>query len=137
MFNKNISTDTKIAVLEERLSSYELMLNRIDEAIRIMGNTSQNISKMLAVHEEKIEQSNKADDYISKVIEELRIENKEQHEVVSERIKKIETKLEEVIKFRWILVGIMAVVTFSVSQSNFVVELLKMGNQPTEVIKPK
>jgi chromosome segregation ATPase len=137
MFNKNISTDTKIAVLEERLSSYELMLNRIDEAIRIMGNTSQNISKMLAVHEEKIEQSNKADDYISKVIEELRIENKEQHEVVSERIKKIETKLEEVIKFRWILVGIMAVVTFSVSQSNFVVELLKMGNQPTEVIKQK
>ena len=55
MFNQNTSSDTKIAVLEERLSSYEVMMRKIDEAIQIMGKTSQSISKMLAVHEEKIE----------------------------------------------------------------------------------
>jgi SMC interacting uncharacterized protein involved in chromosome segregation len=47
MFNQNLTSDTKIAVLEERLSSYELLLNKIDEAIQIMGKTNQNISKML------------------------------------------------------------------------------------------
>jgi len=77
MFNQNTSADTKIAVLEERLSSYEVMMRKIDEAIQIMGKTSQNISKMLAVHEEKIDQCHKADDYIGRLIEELKLENKD------------------------------------------------------------
>ena len=137
MFNQNTSADTKIAVLEERLSSYELLLKKIDEAIQIMGRTSQNISKMLAVHEEKIEQCNRADDYITRVIDELRIENKDQHEIVSERIQKIEVKLEEFVKFRWILVGVVAVVTFAVSQSNIVIDLLTPDVNQVHVQKSK
>jgi chromosome segregation ATPase len=124
MFNSNTSTDTKIAVLEERLSSYEIMMRKIDEAIQIMGKTSQNISKMLAVHEERIEQCHKADDYIGRLIEELKLENKDQHDAVTERIEKVESKLEEVIKFRWIIVGVFAVVSFAFSQSHVVVDLL-------------
>jgi len=124
MFNSNTSADTKIAVLEERLSAYENMMRKIDEAIQIMGKTSQNISKMLAVHDERIEQCHKTDDYIRTVIDELRIENKNQHEVVSERIEKIENKLEEFVKYRWIVVGIFAVVSFAFSQSHLVVDFL-------------
>lgn len=124
MFNQNTPADTKIAVLEERLSSYELLLKKIDEAIQIMGRTSQNISKMLAVHEEKIEQCHKADDYIGRLIEELRLENKDSHEAVVERIEKVESKLEEFVKFRWIVVGVFAVVSFAFSQSHVVVDLL-------------
>lgn len=124
MFNSNTSSDTKIAVLEERLSSYEVMMRKIDEAIQIMGKTSQNISKMLAVHDEKIEQCHKADDYISRVIEEMRLENKDQHEAVSERIGKVEEKLEDFVKFRWILVGVVAVATFAISQSSMVIDIL-------------
>ena len=137
MFNKTTSADTKIAVLEERLSSYELMLKKIDEAIQIMGRTSQNISKMLAVHEEKIEQCNKADDYITRVIDELRIENKDQHNTVSGRIQKIEVKLEEFARFRWILVGIVTVVTFAVSQSSIVIDLLTPDNNQVHLQKSK
>ena len=105
MFNSNTSADTKIAVLEERLSAYESMMRKIDEAIHIMGKTSQNISKMLAVHEEKIEQCHKADDYIGRLIEELKLENKEQHEAVSERIDKIEVEVKEIGKIKWMTVG--------------------------------
>jgi transcription initiation factor TFIIIB Brf1 subunit/transcription initiation factor TFIIB len=105
MFNQNTSSDTKIAVLEERLSSYELLLKKIDEAIQIMGRTSQNISKMLAVHEERIEQCHKADDYIGRLIEELKIENKDQHDAVSERIDKIENEVKEIGKIKWMTVG--------------------------------
>jgi ElaB/YqjD/DUF883 family membrane-anchored ribosome-binding protein len=124
MFNQNASADTKIAVLEERLSSYELMLKKIDEAIQLMGKTSQNISKMLAVHEEKLEQCNKSDDHIEKLIEELKNENKEQHDSVSQRIEKIETRLEEFVKYRWVLIGVFAVVSFGISQSHIVVDFL-------------
>jgi len=137
MFNSNTSADTKIAVLEERLSSYEVMMKKIDEAIQIMGKTSQNISKMLAVHDERIEQCHKTDDYIGRVIEELRLENKDQHEVVTERIEKMEVRIEEFVKFRWIFVGVVAVITFSVSQSHVVVDLLTPDNTEVRVEKSK
>jgi len=133
MFNSNTSADTKIAVLEERLSSYEVMMRKIDEAIQIMGKTSQNISKMLAVHDEKIEQCNRADDYIGRLIEELKLENKDQHDAVTERIEKVESKLEEVIKFRWIIVGVFAVVSLALSQSHVVVDLLTPNSQQVQV----
>ena len=100
MFNQNTSADTKIAVLEERLSAYEVMMRKIDEAIQIMGKTSQNISKMLAVHDERLEQCHKTDDLISKMISELKDENKEQHEIVSERIDKIEVEVGEIGKIK-------------------------------------
>ena len=137
MFNPNISTDTKIAVLEERLSSYELMMKKIDEAIQIMGRTSQNISKMLAVHEEKIEQCNKSDESISRMIDDLRDENSKQHQEVASRIEKIEIKLEDFVKFRWILVGIVAVATFAVSQSHLVVDFLTPDSQPARIENQK
>jgi hypothetical protein len=133
MFNQNTSADTKIAVLEERLSAYEGMMKKIDEAIQLMGKTSQNISKMLAVHEERIEQCHKADDFIGRLIEELRLENKDQHEAVTQRIEKIETKLEEVVKFRWVISGIFAVVSFGLSQSHMVVDLLTPDTQQIEI----
>lgn len=133
MFNQNTSADTKIAVLEERLSSYELMMKKIDEAIQLMGRTSQNISKMLAVHEERIEQCHKADDYISRVIEEMRVENKDSHEAVVDRIEKVESKLEEVIKIRWILFGAVIIVSFAVSHSSIVVDLLTPNSSEVRI----
>lgn len=137
MFNQNTSADTKIAVLEERLSAYEIMMRKIDEAIQIMGKTSQNISKMLAVHDERIEQCHKADDVITRLIDELKDENREQHSVVSEKIQKIETRLEEFIKFRWIIVGIAMVVSFAFSQSSMVVDILTPDTQPARIQKGK
>ena len=137
MFNQNTSPDTKIAVLEERLSSYELLLKKIDEAIQIMGKTSQNISKMLAVHDEKIEQSAKTDEMISKMIGELKDENREQHKGVTERIKALETKVEEVAKFRWIIFGAAITMSFVISQSHVVVDILTPDSQPARIEKAK
>jgi gas vesicle protein len=118
MFNSNTSADTKIAVLEERLSSYEIMMKKIDEAIQLMGKTSLNISKMLAVHDEKLDQCHKTDDLISKMISELKDENKQQHEVVAERIDKIEQEIGEIGKIKWMTVGcgvLLAVLTTAFS----------------------
>jgi len=137
MFNQNTPSDTKIAVLEERLSSYELLLKKIDEAIQIMGKTSQNISKMLAVHDEKIEQCGKTDEMISRMINELKEENRDQHKGVTDRIKALEIKVEDIAKFRWIAVGVAVVVSFAVSQSSMVVDILTPDNQPARIERIK
>ena len=137
MFNPNASADTKVAVLEERLSAYELMMRKIDEAIQIMGKTSQNISKMLAVHDEKIDQCHKTDDFIGKMIDEMKKENKDQHEAVSKTIKALETKVEDLVKYRWIIAGIVIVVSFAVSQSPMVVDILTPNPEPARIENTK
>lgn len=136
MFNQNTSADTKIAVLEERLSAYEVMMHKIDEAIQLMGKTSQNISKMLAVHEEKIDQCNKTDDLITKMVTDLKEENQKHCESVNEKIEKIEVRIEEFVKYRWIIVGVFAVVSFALSQSPMVVDFLT-PDTPQVQIKQK
>ena len=108
------STDTKIAILEERLSVYEQMMERIDTAIQKIGETSQNISQMLAVHNEKIEQCNRTDNLIVTMIEDIKKTSKEQHEEISkelgERITKVEEKVEGLSKFKWQILGALVVV---------------------------
>jgi len=107
------STETKIALLEERINIYEQMMQRIDTAIQKIGETSQNISQMLAIHNEKIEQCNRTDNIIVNMIEDIKRSSKEQHDEISrklgERIDNIEEKIEEVSKIKWMTIGCGAV----------------------------
>ena len=113
------STETKIALLEERINVYEQMMERIDTAIQKIGETSQNISQMLAIHNEKIEQCNRTDNIIVKMIEDIKVSSKEQHEAISkelgERIEKVEEKVEEISQFKRKAVGAIAVVAFLIN----------------------
>jgi methyl-accepting chemotaxis protein len=117
MFNPS-STETKIALLEERINVYEQMMERIDTAIQKIGETSQNISQMLAVHNEKIEQCNRTDNLIVSMIEDIKKSSKEQHEQISkelgERIEKVEEKVESISKFRWQVIGALVVLGFCI-----------------------
>ena len=116
MFNQNSSPDMKIAVLEERLAVYEQMVGRIDIAIQKISETNQGISQMLAIHNERIEQSIKTDDLIVKMIEDIKVSSKEQHDEISkelgQRIERVEEKVEEISQFKWKAVGALAVVAF-------------------------
>ncbi len=147
MFSKS-SNETKIAVLEERLTSYEVMMKKIDEAIQIMGKTSQNISKMLAVHEEKLENSGKNDELIIDRIKTIEVKNTEEHgrvierfesleEKIDERIINLDKKVDEITKFRWLVVGALVIVSFVFSQSSMVVDVLTPDNQPNYRIETK
>lgn len=115
------STETKIALLEERINVYEQMMERIDTAIQKIGETSQNISQMLAVHNEKIEQCNRTDNLIVSMIEDIKKTSKEQHDEISkelgDRITKIEEKVEGLSKFKW---QIGAVIVFIVTMSTII-----------------
>jgi len=137
MFSGLSKTETKIAVLEERLTSYEVMMKKIDEAIQIMGKTSQNISKMLAVHEEKLDHNSKSDTLIVTMINEMKVENKEDHSVVQKRIQEIENKLEEVVKFRWLIAGGILLATFLISQPHIMIDLLTPDPAPVRLERTK
>ena len=71
------------------------------------------------------------------MIGELKEENREQHETVSDRIEKIEIKLDEFVKFRWIIVGIFTLATFALSQSAVVVDILTPDSSGVTIEKNK
>lgn len=135
------STETKIALLEERINVYEQMMQRIDTAIQKIGETSQNISQMLAIHNEKIEQSNRTDDIIVKMIEDIKVSSKEQHEAMSkelgERIEKVEEKVEGISKFRWQVLGGLAVVAIFIKFAPPALNLLTPHISPATVERLK
>lgn len=147
MFSKS-SNETKIAVLEERLTSYEIMIKKIDEAIQIMGKTSQTISKMLAVHEEKLDNTNKNDELIIDRIKTMESKNTEEHHRVIERFEFIDSKIndrieildkkvDEVTKFRWLILGGIMIVSFIFSQSSMVVDILTPDTSDVRIEKPR
>ena len=147
MFSKS-SNEIKIAVLEERLTSYEIMIKKIDEAIQIMGKTSQTISKMLAVHEEKLDNTNKNDELIIDRIKTMESKNTEEHHRVIERfefidskindrIEIIDKKVDEVTKFRWLIMGGIMIVSFIFSQSSMVVDILTPDTSDVRIEKPR
>jgi hypothetical protein len=102
----------KIAVLEQRLMDFANIVTKIDDAITKLSDVNANITKMLAVHEERIEQCNKSDTLIIKMIDDLKISNDKDHKEVVSRVETVETKLEDITKFRWMAAGVMAVLIF-------------------------
>jgi chromosome segregation ATPase len=141
MFNQNSTSDTKIAVLEERLAVYEQMMERIDTAIQKIGETSQNISQMLAIHNEKIEQCNRTDNIIVKMIEDIKVSSKEQHEAISkelgDRIKTVEEKVEGLSKFRWQILGGLAVIAIFIKFAPPAFNLLTSHQNPSSIERTK
>lgn len=150
MFNlsSQTSNETKIAVLEERLTSYEVMLEKIDEAIQIMGKTSLTISKMLAVHEEKLENNHKNDDLILDRIKAIESKNTEEHQRVIEkitsseekvniRIVSIDNKIDEISKFRWTIMGAVILLTFIITNIGGIIEVLTPEPSPVTIEKQK
>jgi gas vesicle protein len=137
MYSPTQITETKVAILEEKLNSSDQLLAKIENAIDKLIEANVNVTRMLAVHDERIEQCGKTDDMISRMISELKDENKEQHETVSGRIEKIEIKLDEFVKFRWIIVGIFTLASFAISQSTMVVDILTPNSSGVVIEKNK
>jgi chromosome segregation ATPase len=137
MYSPTQLTETKVAILEEKLNSSDQLLAKIENAIDKLIEANTNVTRMLAVHDERIEHCGKMDDMISKMISELKDENREQHETVSGRIEKIEIKLDEFVKFRWIIVGIFTLASFAISQSTMVVDILTPNSSGVVIEKNK
>ena len=112
MFNRNEKVDTRVAILEEKFSVYEQMLTKIEDAIRAISETSQGISKMLAIHEERIEVSNKTEDSILAKLKDVEDKNNTEHTKVIKKIEGLETKIEDASRIKWIAVGIVGFVGF-------------------------
>ena len=109
--------ETKVAILEEKLHSTEQLMQRIESAIEKMSEVSANVTKMLAVHEQKIEGNDKVDAILFAKIDQLSNKMDTDHNVVLDKLQGLEKKV-------WIGIGVFAVVTLIINNSEMLSNIL-------------
>ena len=106
------SPDSKLAVLESKLSIYEdlsrEMLSKLESAVDKISEGNSRIATILAKHDERIEQSIRNDELIVRMIDDLKDENKEDYNSILKRVESLEKVVEELKKFRWQFAAIIS-----------------------------
>ena len=106
-----MAEQVKVAVLEERLQNFEAVVSKLDSAIEKIAEVNNNVSRMLAVHEERISKQEEIDSILFDKIDKLRDKMDSDHDSVSKRLSLLERKL-------WVGIGILgAVVALSNPQA--------------------
>ena len=98
-----MAEQVKVAILEERLQNFETLVSRLDSAIEKLAEVNNNVSRMLAVHEERITKQEDIDSVLFDKIDKLRDKMDRDHDIVSKRLSLLERKL-------WIGIGILGAV---------------------------
>ena len=122
----------KLAVLESKLGIYEdlskEMLDKLERAVDKISEGNNQIAQVLARHEEKLDQSERADQLLLHMMEEMKVANSKEHEAVIKRIESVETRVNDLATFRWITVGIATAAAAVIASAGFFGNLLTVGN---------
>ena len=119
----------KLAVLEEKLQNFETLVSRLDSAIEKIAEVNNNVSRMLAVHEERITKQEEIDAVLFDKIDKLRDKMDLDHDNVTKRLSILERKL-------WIGIGALgAVVALSNPQA---IKLIKplLSSADSAIVAP-
>lgn len=117
MYSPSQTIETKVAILEEKIHTSEQLLQRIESAIEKISEVNANVTKMLVVHEEKIGNSEKVDDILFSKIDQLKDKIDNDHNAVLLKLQGLEKKV-------WVGIGILAVVSLAINNSELVTHIL-------------
>ena len=82
----------KLAVLEQKIEDLKPIVLRIDAAIEKLSEVNTTVSRMLAVHEERISKQEEIDTVLFTKIDKLRDKMDGDHYLVLQRIRELEQK---------------------------------------------
>jgi predicted nucleic acid-binding Zn-ribbon protein len=131
MDNENLDLRVEIEGIKKDLENVSSINNRLDTAIERLADVSSSIKSMLAVHEEKISQSEKTDEVIFEKIKDRADEIDSVYRELQREINQVERRLLLEIKAlrndisgrvsmlekaRWILLGAGIVVLILITK---------------------
>ena len=132
----------------------KVVVNKLDETLEKISESTNAIGKLLAVHADKISNLEKDQDDTNKEIkdmysrldkttkeildkmdslehdidqhiDEVSKQSTHQHEALSDKVDKLDDRLKELEKFRWYVAGGLALITFIISKSDLFLGFLK------------
>jgi len=93
----------KLAVLESKLSIYEdlskEMLDKLEKAVGTISENSNKIAIILERHENRLDESERADQLILKMLEEMKERHEKDTETIHTRITTLQKKVDTNAKF--------------------------------------
>ena len=116
----------RLAVLDQKLEDLKPVVLRIDAAIEKLSEVNTTVSRMLAVHEERITKQEEIDTVLFAKINKLRDKMDRDHDLVLQRIRQLEKRV-------WMAVGGLAVLTFVINNNGLVSKVLTPPPEPITI----
>jgi hypothetical protein len=127
----------KLAVLESKLDIYEdlskEMLDKLERAVATISENSNRVAVILERHESRLNESDKNDQLIIKMLEDVKAANTKEHQAVLNRIEKVENRVNDLATFRWIATGIGTAAVLVIGSATFFGNLLTVGQAPATI----
>ena len=98
----------KVALIEQKLDDLKPIIVKLDSAIEKLSEVNISVSRMLAVHEERISKQEEIDVVLFTKIDKLRDKMDADHDSVLSRLRGLEKRV-------WMAVGGLAVLSFGMS----------------------
>lgn len=108
--------EVKVALLEQKLEDLKQIIVKIDDAIEKISEVNSNVTKMLAVHEERISKQEETESILFAKIDKLRDKVDRDYDSIVSRVQIIEKRV-------WMAIGAIACITFFTNNTR-VVEIL-------------
>jgi hypothetical protein len=107
----------RLAVLDQKLEDLKPVILKIDAAIEKLSEVNTTVSRMLAVHEERITKQEEIDTVLFAKIDKLRDKMDGDHDIVLQRIRQLERRV-------WMTIGALTVSVLIVNNSGLFSRIL-------------
>ena len=103
---------SKIEVVNQKVEDLKPLIHKMESAIEKLSELNTSVSRMLAVHEERLTKQEEIDNVLFTKIDQLRDKMDVDHNSVLSRIRTIERKM-------WSIAGALAVISVLVSPCSY------------------
>ena len=110
-----------LEVIDQKIEDLKPLIHKMEKAIEKLSELNTSVSRMLAVHEERITKQEEIDTVLFTKIDQLRDKMDLDHNSVLSRIQSLDKKI-------WIAIGSIAVITFIIAET----PILSTLTQPSQ-----
>jgi ABC-type antimicrobial peptide transport system permease subunit len=100
----------RLAVVEQKVEDLKPIIIKLDATIEKLSDVNTSVSRLLAVHEERISKQEEADDILFAKIDKLRDKMDRNYDGLLQRLRQLEKRV-------WLTIGGIAVMSFIVNNS--------------------
>ena len=102
--------NNKVEVVNQKVEDMKPLIHKMEKAIEKLSELNTSVSRMLAVHEERITKQEEIDVILFNKVDQLRDKMDVDHNSVLDRIQSLDKKI-------WIAIGSIAVITFIIAET--------------------
>ena len=114
--NERAKDSAKLAITHQKVEDLKPVILKLEAAIEKLSELNTSVSRMLAVHEERISKQEEIDTVLFAKIDQLRDKMDVDHNSVLSIIQSLDKKI-------WIAIGSIAVITFIIAETPLLQEL--------------